>query len=300
MSNVLDGRKTEVAIADLALGKRSVNFTGEDIFYKLTKGEVRQTTIESAPVYFRGADGAIYDTRRYKAGLRNGQLAGIMSNKYTFVSNEKAYELIKSAGFEPTNVEFSNKGNAMFVQVFDGKSGFFDADNQGGDKVNVGVMIRNSIDGTTSFGGDIFTYRAACSNGAILGKKELGSFSVKHVGNYERLVATFRMQLGRAFELSRKVKTYYRKAQEVNVNLDIAKALVNTQLPKKFLPEFINVDKHGTVTLQDKNRTVWQGFNDVTEKAWHAEKLGITSRRQYTERANSWLLNVTEPLLVTA
>lgn len=290
----------EAQFMDLTAGKRTLNFIGEDIFYKLTKQEYRPVTIESAPVYFNGADGKLYDTKRYKVGIRNNQLAGIMTNKYTFIANEKAYQLIRDSGFKPTNVEFAHNGNVMFVQVFTDKVGdgphMWSNDQNGGDKVQVGVMIRNSIDGTTSFGGDIFTYRSRCANGAIIGKKNLGSFSVKHVGQYDRLVAVFRAQLNRAFDLSVKVKQFYMKAAEVKINQEIAESLIKTKLPQKFLPDFIKVEKKATI-LQDKNRTVWDGFNEITDKAWHGY-ISITTKRQYTERANAWLLNVVEPLVV--
>lgn len=302
--NVISDPKAvqQATFLDLTVGKRALNYTGEDLYYRLTQNVSKPVNIESAPVYFAGADGKIYDLKRYKVGIRNGQIAGIMSNKYAFVSNEKAYQLVKDAGFKPTNVEFAHNGNAMFVEVFSDDAGIgthsWSNDGKNGDIMNVGVMIRNSIDGTTSFGGDIFTYRSRCSNGAIVGKKELGSFSVKHVGQYERLIAVFRTQLERAFELSTKVKAYYMKAAEVKVNKEMAEALVKTKIPQKFLPDFIKIEKKATI-LEAKDRTVWDGFNDMTEKAWHSD-ISITTKRQYTERANAWLLNVTEPLLVTA
>jgi len=299
---VQDGRQADTTMMDLTTGKRSLNYVGEDIFYKLVKQESRPVKIESAPVYFRGADGNTYDTRRYKVGIRNGKLAGIVSNKYTFISNEKVYQLIEDAGFKPTNAEFGSGGNSMFVQVFsDDLHASRDAhvwsnDNQNGDKVEVGLMVRNSIDGTAAFGGDIFTYRSRCSNGAIIGKKSLGSFSVKHVGEYSRLLAVFRAQLNRAFELSTKVKTFYQKSTEVRMNQQLAESLVQTKVPQKFLPDFVSIEDKKTV-LHNKDATVWETFNSMTEKAWHAD-IGITTRRQYTERANAWLINVTEPLLV--
>lgn len=308
MSEITDKKAIQAAeFVNLTVGKRSLNFAGEDIFYKLSKNESRPVAIESAPVFFVGADGKTYDTNRYKIGIRNNQLAGIMSKRYTFISNEKAYQLIQDSGFKPERTDFSKTGNAMFVQVFsDDASGLrphtFTAQGES-DKVEVGLLIRNSIDGTTSFGGDIFTYRSRCSNGAVVGKKSLGSFSVKHVGQYEKLVAVFKAQLNRAFELSTKVKTYYQKATEVKINQEIAESLIKTKLPQKFLPDFISIDEKITI-LADKNRTVWEGFNAITEKAWHGihgqdgKSLDITTRKQYTERANSWLMATVAPLVV--
>lgn len=306
MSFAISDKKAlaQAEFMDLTVGKRTLNFSGEDIFFKLAKNEQRPVSIESAPVFFTGADGKTYDLKRYKVGIRNNQIAGIMSTKYTFISNEKAYSLIKDSGFKPTNVDFAHNGNAMFVQVFSDEvagAHVWSNDGKGGDMVNVGVMIRNSIDGTTSFGGDIFTYRSRCSNGAILGKKELGSFSVKHVGQYDRLIAVFRAQLNRAFDLSVKVKNYYMKSAEVKLNQAMAEALVATKLPQKFLPDFIATSKTKNnplqVILEDKNRTVWDAFNKVTENSWHEGDLSIVTRRQYTERANAWLLNTVAPLV---
>jgi len=291
---------------NLTVGKRTLNYSGEDIFFKLAKNEIRPVAIESAPVYFVGADGKTYDLNRYKVGIRNNQIAGIMSKKYTFISNEKAYELISDTGFKPSKVEFAHEGNAMFVEVFSDDAGTgthtWSNDPEGGDKMEVGVMMRNSIDGTMAFGGDIFTYRSRCSNGAIIGKKDLGSFSVKHVGDYHRLIATVRAHITRAFRLSEKVREYYIKSAEVKMNDEMAKALVATQLPKKFLPDFVNLIKVKNaptqIVLEDKNRTVWDAFNGITERAWHENGLSIVTKRQYTERANAWLLNTVEPLLV--
>lgn len=286
----------------IPLGQKKLEYQGEDIFFKLTKGESRQVTIESAPVLALGADGQQYDTKRYKIGLRNDWITGIVSRKYTFVANEVAYKLVNDAGFKPTNVHFSKSGNAMFIEVFnDGLRAIgghhWSNDGQNGDDVNVGVLVRNSIDGTASFGGDIFTYRSRCSNGSIIGKKQLGSFSVKHIGEYNRLLSVFRQYLDRAFRLSKQVKSYYQKAAEVKVNQEIAEAFVKTHIPQKFLPDFIQVDE-GKVFLQDKSTTVWDAFNESTEKVWHLEKLGIGSKVTYTQRANTWLLQTVEPLVV--
>src|ERR1041385_8333832 len=111
-------------IVDLTLGKRTLNFVGEDLFFKLTKEESKPVSIESAPVFFTGADGKLYDTHRYKVGIRNNQLAGIVSSKYTFISNEKVYQLIRDAGFQtPEKVEFAHNGNVMFATVFSDKTG---------------------------------------------------------------------------------------------------------------------------------------------------------------------------------
>lgn len=304
MTNNLQEVNTAFSDLHIPLGQKKLEYQGEDIYFKLTKGVSQPVKIESAPVLALGADGNHYDTKRYKIGLRNDWLTGIVSRKYQFVANEVAYDLVTKAGFKPTKTHFSKTGNAMFIEVFSDKVGSaahsWSNDGKNGDEVNTGVLIRNSIDGTTSFGGDVFTYRARCSNGAIIGKKQLGSFSVRHVGEYSRLLSVFRQYLDRAFKLSQQVKVYYQKAAEVKVNDELAQAFVNTKIPQKFLPDFIQVLDNGKVKLQDKSTTVWDAFNQSTEKVWHLEKLGIGSKVTYTQRANTWLLNTVEPLVVTA
>lgn len=292
----------------LPIGKKVLNYTGDSLYHHLVFGQKKEVNIESALVYARGVDGKTYDNGRYKLAMCNGDDIGIMSRKYTFIANEKVYELVKDAGFKPTNVEFAHNGNVMFLDVFTDKMGkgnhVWSNDGKNGDMVEVGVQIRNSIDGTSAFGGDIFTYRSRCSNGAILGRKDLGTFSVKHVGQYDRLLAVFRAQLNRAFDLSVKVRDFYMKSAEVKMNEAIAQNLLKTALPKQFLPDFVKVIKEKGVApkvhIEDNSATVWQGFNAITDKTQKAKdngELGITTWRQYTERANAWLLNTVQPMV---
>src|SRR6185503_12818562 len=99
----------QVKFADLhvPIANKKLNFEGEDIYYKLTHNESRPVKIESAPIYFNGVDGKLYDTKRFTAGFRNEKLTAIVSRKYQFVANEVAYKLIKESGFSPTETHFS-------------------------------------------------------------------------------------------------------------------------------------------------------------------------------------------------
>jgi hypothetical protein len=303
-TNVEEALATKVG--GLLLGERKLNFSGESLFEKIVHKRSAPINIETAPMYLTGLDGSIYDPKERKMVLNNGQFVGDVSRRYTVIANEKVYQLIQDAGFKPERTEFDARGNKMFVQVFsDDASGLrphtFTTD-KGGDKIEVGLMVRNDISGHMGFGGDLFTYRSRCSNGAVIGKKELGSFTVKHVGEYTRLVSVMKAMLNRAFDLGMKIKPFYQKATEVAINQEIADKLLKTEIPHKFLPDFMKaITKKNTPTqliLERKDATVWEGFNALTEKAWHGTDLGITTRRQYTERANAWLMNAVAPLIV--
>jgi hypothetical protein len=291
---------TEFLDLHVPIGAKRLHYEGPDIFAKLKLGLDKSVKIESAPVLSRGADGNFYDNKRHKMGMRDGWPTAIVSRNYTFVANEIVHDMVTKSGFKPTNVHFSKSGDAMFIEIFPDESNStasrfsWSNDGKNGDNVKVGVMVRNSIDATAALGGDIFTYRARCSNGAIVGRKDMGSFSIRHVGAFDGLMAKFKQHMRTAFEMSLKVKEVYMQAERTKYSDRLAEAMVATAVPKKFLPSFIRVLPNGQVVVDDKNRTAWDAFNEVTENVWHSDKLSMPSKMSYTQRANSWLIQAVE------
>ena len=118
---------------------------------------------------------------KYKAIIQSGEIAQIATNQYTVLPNEEAVKISLATAEEMGLVPFHEFTGNWFQGmeshvVKDGhKVHALYALNEpytvNGDKMHIGVGVHNSIDGTTSFGVGIFTFRNACKNMVSAGSK---------------------------------------------------------------------------------------------------------------------------------
>ena len=118
---------------------------------------------------------------KYKAIIQHGEVAQIATNQYTVLPNEEAVKISDTTAKEMDLVPFNEFTGNWFHRmdshvVKDGhKVHALYALNEpytvNGDKIHIGVGVHNSIDGTTSFGAGIFTFRNVCKNMVLAGSQ---------------------------------------------------------------------------------------------------------------------------------
>jgi uncharacterized protein DUF932 len=162
-------------------------------------------------------------------------------------------------------------------------------DVQKGDTVQFGISFRNGIGTRVSLGGDLYSFRLSCSNGAICRDAKVGSFNIPHIISAERMMEKFTDAVANTIQNYKKLLDYY-KAFNIK-KLDQAlvdKILKKVDLPLKYLPEEIleittkKDDKEleeVKIVLKDKNATMWDLFNGITDPLTRAIEETTESKR---------------------
>jgi hypothetical protein len=279
--------KESFELATVRLGKRDNAFP--------------QYQLETAPIMLEGTNGEIVESGR-KFVIKNGLYVGDVSKRYRLFPNELALEIgdkiAKELGFRQLKTINSRGGNAIYsVYVADNAISdiphtFVEA--KPGDGIQLGWSLRNSIDGSTAFGSDLFSFRSVCSNGAIIGRRVLGVAPLRrHTGKMEDfakdLVGRLRAFLSENLE---SLAMFYRALPQIEINLEVAKALSNA-LPARYLPEYIVVERKTKKVSLEANADAYDAYNRITEALWHSDRVDPKSATTYMTNVHA----VLEPLV---
>ena len=199
---------------------------------------------------------------RFKGIVKAGKLVNLVSKRYTVIPNELLIEevvpLIERFGYEQVDSPAKGIVSARYMQYFV-KPKLERVDNEG---VKLGMLLRNSIDGSLSLGLEGFSYRTLCSNGVIMGKESVYSFTKKHMGSAKDILLHLEEGVALVNKSSLQILEKYQHMMKVEFNKE-KYAKLKEQLPKKDLVDIAR--RIGT-------GTDWDAFNSVTQTLWHNER----------------------------
>lgn len=254
-----------------------------------------QYGLYDAPIHLMRPDGAKHQSRAYKAVLRGDTLAAIVSSRYQLYPNEEALRLVEESGFKPKKVHYSKDGNSMWAEYLSERR----QEVKKGDVVQVGFMIRNSIDGSTGFGADVFTYRLVCSNGAIRKGEDLASLQHRHIGKIQDYVKSMQTKIEQVLRLAEELIATYRVWDQIQVNQRLADALSDTIIPHKYLPRYFDISGDKLKIPEMGNPpTIYSAYNDLTAAIWHNEKAEMRSKALYLNQLHTAVERAVAPLQV--
>ncbi len=224
------------------------------------------------------------DETRYKAIVRNDELVAILGKGYKLFPNEEALKIADSsaklAGLEPfdpfkipgikteDHVLYSDNGHKIRAIYTAGK-----IDKVDGDEVNVGVNVFNAIDGSSSFGCGLFTFRSICSNGVIFGYEKVMSMRRIHTKGLETAIEDLKSRMVLVMEYGHTLIENYRAMAAKRATDKMVDQILRTRIPAKVLPDYITEEY---ATLPDIS--AWGLYNDITEAIWHNEKAGMKTK----------------------
>jgi hypothetical protein len=145
-----------------------------------------------------------------------------------------------------------------------------------GDVVQFGLNFRNGIGTLTSLGGDFYSHRLWCANGAIARDKAF-SFSIPHRISAERMLEKLVDSLTDIFQNYKQLLNYYREFTKVKLTQIMALQIIKkAEIPLKYLsprlfdvtmPDEDNELKHALIKLSKhgKESTLWDLFNSITQ-----------------------------------
>ena len=143
-----------------------------------------------------------------------------------------------------------------------------------------GVQIRNSEDGTMGFGVDAMTFRVLCANGVIVpGRKLPVKAFFKHTKQLEGADLRKILEIiDKVLDYSRAIIEGYEYLRMVETADEIVEEL-GKRLPKRYLPEYIKVEKQQAKLISTEPPTLWDLYNDITRLIWHSAETNMMSKR---------------------
>jgi len=233
--------------------------------------------LEQHPIQVDGKD------TNYKAIFKDNRLVKVLEKSYELFPNEEALKVADTAAslagltpFAPKTFGVRTEGHALYNKqetkmraiYTPGKSHRVD-----GEEVNVGVNVFNAIDGSSSFGCGVFTFRSICGNGVIFGYEEIMSLRRIHTKGLQTIIEDMKNRMVLVMEQGTSLLETYRRMAVVKVAERFIDRILSSRLPAKVLPDYL---KEEEARLPDI--TEWQLYNDITELIWHNEKTGLHSK----------------------
>jgi Domain of unknown function (DUF932) len=248
-----------------------------------------------APLAIKKQSG-VFSSRSHKSQvvILNDEFRKILTASYALVPHEFVYDTIyghvlkhfQDLGLYISEEYEAHDGDSKYWTLLSNQ--FYDV---AGDKIKVGVSIRNGIGTNVSLGVDLYVLREVCTNGAVARGPNMGSFSIAHLGKIEIIAALFVKSIRYAFEKIKVLIEYYKKSTLIKLNNEMA-----TQIYKKmpyaaaYLPTSWNIlsryqikdlKKEGKYNddidlVEVKYRqTLWEAYNEITER----QKDGLRTKK---------------------
>ena len=247
--------------------------------------------VEESRLFLYGTGSEQAFASDWKAVLYNNKPVGIGSLKYTPIPHEYIIDKVNQMGFKPLNngrvkgAKFTQGGSRMFYTVVNEELTEYITSGGKTDDLKVGAVIHNGLDGKMGIGVNMFTYRYACSNGAIFGSEELSKVAFQHRGQPEKLMQKLEEAINATVYKSRQlIRETYSKLPEIQVTPEIATETIKiAEIPEVYLPKWISYDKHYDKATKTRSKdlvvqsghNMWELFNDMTHNYWFSENLNF-------------------------
>ncbi len=225
--------------------------------------------------------------------INKSKCEAIMSDKYNLVQHQEAFNPILM-GIRHLNTEVKgfvrDEGKRVYVDLLFQDDKFM-IQPEDGHKINLGLRVSNTYDGSGSIIGKAFAYRSICQNGMIFGKKLFACMYKIHKGNTQ--VDVFK-------DITIKIAEF---GNELNIAItEAAKDYVEKEVIGEVL-EKIGIGKRYREYILSKASELgkmnrWELYNLITNMASSKliEKSEMT-RETYLEKANTLLAEPIEAII---
>jgi hypothetical protein len=262
-------------------------------FQELALGEIDKTwkkhDLTSAPILLKNKKGE-YEKSKYKIIMVGNEIASIVTNRYLLLANEEAIKLVSDA-VKQTKLKLHQKhidDKRVYMYWLHPKTYQIGKDKS---KVQLGLCMKNSINGTLGFSLSLWSFRQVCGNGAVVASSELASISKRHTGKeIIPAVGYVKDSIDTLFDSGRSLIEEYQAMEKTKLNESIAYQLaVKQRIPRHWLPDYIKVSK-GKVEIEE-SPDCWKVFNDISQTIWHNKKTNHGTVCQYTELLHRAIIN---------
>ncbi len=231
----------------------------------------------------------------YKAITQEDHLVCVVSDQYKLIPNQEAVKVADQAaelaGLVPFN-EFTGEwisrlSNHVITDHEKHRVHALYASNQPyevqGEKMHIGVGVHNSIDGSTSFGCGIFTFRHACANMVLAGmrgytqefdqRKTIEGIYKRHTAGLIPVIINLKNAILSIMEKANTLIETYNKMATEKAEEELLTKIRKSRLPKKILSGYLQEDAVETPQLSK-----WEVYNDLTAAIWHNPKSDLRTK----------------------
>lgn len=155
------------------------------------------------------------------------------------------------------------------------------------DLIQFGISFRNGIGTNVALGGDLYSYRLACLNGAVA-KDKKRSFTAIHKGSVQKMIEELVDGIAHIMQgYKQLLEAYQRFTVTKLTQQNLTQILQNADIPYYYLPEDIveviskKEDKtlpNTIVKLRKTDATLWDLFNGITNPLTRAEALDQSTK----------------------
>lgn len=270
---------------------------------QITMGEIDQKWssygIEQLPIFLNGED----TTNRILA--KDNEFVGIVGKHYRVLPNELALELADESAKLSELVPFTDINTHDMgyrgMTFFDGHNNaiknkwklhaFYTTNRAteiGGEKVNIGVAVHNSIDGSMGFNVGVFTYRMICSNMVMAGFKDINRGMLgktleylygRHTDSLTHIVSNLKEKMVTVMEKAHLIVDSYEGMSRQRATEELIKNLRDSRISDKILPEYCKAEE-----LEVSDLSEWDVYNDITEAIWHSDRTNMDTKQTYMDQ----------------
>lgn len=219
----------------------------------------------------------------YRAIIRKDQLISVVKGNYHLLPNEKALEAALAAAdltkMEPFairkhhNFLYNANATRLYAMFMPKGKNVYRVD---GEEVLIGAVVQNSIDASSSFGCSLFSFRGICSNGSIIGRRNIANIYQVHTKGLAAIIQDLKNIILRVMEKGQDVINAYNTMAQVKITNELVEKLTRSRLPKRVLPDYLT---NGELTSELAHVTEWQLYNDITRQIWHNMYTDIATKQ---------------------
>lgn len=227
---------------------------------------------------------AIFNTKTNK-------IACVVSRKYALLQHQDAFlpvvEAMQNIGLECEGV-LKGDGNKVFLWVFPDGMRIKPKD---GDPIQMGLLFRNSYDGTNRYSVMACGLRLVCSNGLVLPDDVKYDFSHVHKGKMKIIAKETIINLFKTLK-------QFNEGFEANINEAMENFVALNEVEKAYAAIGIGdrVRKKMMENLDNpENPSMWDLHNSISSYVSHKDKVSMQVYDSYSKKANRLLKN---PIMV--
>ena len=218
---------------------------------------------------------------RNKKGL---EVVAIVGTGFALVPNELVEEITEKAivayGLTRLQIAKGKHNNTLRIDLLTEKR----EEVKPGDVIQLGVSVRNSIDGTSALAVDLLSYRLKCRNGAVAKSSDI-SFAVKHVGDAQTLINAFHKAIAQVMERFDSLLTLYRRMASIAMTKEHAEKLLELNLPEMYYSMAGITLHNGEIKIREST-TLWEAFNGITYTLTHRSKANPIAKAYISHRVH--------------
>lgn len=201
------------------------------------------------------------------------EILGLVGNKYQILPHSQVVETVfesldkEKIEYTPTKCKVIGHGEKVFLHLL-----LPEVHQIGelGDGIQSEIIIKNSYDGTTSFGLELGGYRLVCKNGMRAWHKDLAVTKKHYISEPILFIQQFFTRLK---QFKEELVPFFNSCAQLNIKkAEGIKLIGNLAIAKKYQQDAVRI------WMSEEQRSLWTLYNVLTYIATHSIQSYMVSR----------------------